>query len=480
MKTRCNGNSSAVNSPVSYGSVPVGLRAAQRLGSKLFLALCLVTSGARADETKTGDAQRPLSPADEASLAGHLQEVFEEGYVIGAHHLKEALQHLAEARRVAPGDPRVAYVHGLVLLKQVQTKPAVDQFDAAAKLDGGRYWPAWQAAIWGHLIEKQYDAGLARLAEYAKVVRTAEKSDEVSEAQRHAARWIGQLIEALSVGADSKKVHELLAAHEAQVLGAFGDELSEEVEAGRESVREREAALEQAAGEARRTSDRDKERRKKDKASKIDKDIEGLGKAKDDDKKNAEDWKAWLDATLAKADKQLGLLERDYNFLNQRAESLSQSIMLAGQEITALEGNLMMYRSNRSQGPAYNWNAQYQLQQRQNQFFGYQLDYNATVGRMQGVAQQGNLLSAQRAEAVARYETATGQLVKNDAAFDKWTTRLKDEKQKLTVAKPPAKGNKKVPAGHAHQFSLKSYVPLDFDAEKVHVLATFIPPEEQE
>src|SRR4029453_17892969 len=101
------------------------------------------------------------------------------------------------------------------------------------------------------------------------------------------------------------------------LLETFGDELSEEVEAGREAIRDREFALEQAAGGARQIADKERERRKQDKFSKIDKDLEGLGKAKEDAQKSAEEWKEWLDDTLAKADKQLGLLERDYKFLEQ-------------------------------------------------------------------------------------------------------------------------------------------------------------------
>jgi hypothetical protein len=373
----------------------------------------------------------------------------------------------------------VDYAHGLVLLKQSQTKPAVAQFEAALKQDDGRYWPAWQAAIWGSLVDKQYDTGLNRLDDYAAIVQAAEKPDEVSEAQREAARWIGQLIEALTRCADSKKLHDLLAAHQVHLLETFGDELSEAVEAGRESIREREFALEQAAGTARQVADKEKQRRKQDKSSKIDKDLEGLGKAKEDAKKSAEEWKEWLDDTLAKADKQLGLLERDYKFLDQRAQSLMQSITLVGREITVLELGLSRADPVRNPFPAgmSSQQALFQLQQRQNQMFGYQLDYNATVGRMSDVAQQGSTLTQQRAEAIQRYETATGQLVKKNADLAKWTARLKDEKQKLTVQKPAAKGGKKGAAGDKKQaFTLKNYLPLEFDVEKDRVLSSLAPP----
>ncbi|MGE5194126.1 MAG: hypothetical protein ACM3U2_16645 [Deltaproteobacteria bacterium] len=451
----------------------------QRMGKNgrrcwLVLAACLATSGMLAGETKrTARGQKPLSPAGEAVLAAHLKDAFDAGRVIGPQHLQEALKDLELARQVAQGEPRVDYTHGLVLVKQLHVAAAIAQFEAARKLDGGRYWPAWQAAIWGHCLDKQYETGLVRLTEYARIVQAAEKSDEVSEAQRHAARWIGQLFEALSLCADSKKLHDLIANHEDQLLDAFGDELSEEVEAGRESIREREFALEVAAGTARQAADREQKRRTQERTSKLEKDIERAGKARDDDKKSAEEWKQWLDETLAKTGKQLGLLERDYAFLERRAQSLMQSITLAGQEITALSVQPRQVIFPQDVARYYS-----DIQQRQNQMFGYQLEYNATIGRLQAVAQQGNFVSGQRAEAILRYQTATGQLVQKDSDLDKWAKRLKNEKQKLTVQKPPAKGNKKAPAAQKHEFSLKSYVPLDFDVEKRHVLASFSPPAE--
>src|SRR5262245_21063736 len=332
-----------------------------RLSWWIVMGACLATAAARADDPKAAATRKPLSPATESALAGHLKNAFEEGFVIGPRHLQEAVKNLNLARRAAPGDPRVEYAHGLVLLKQSQMKPAVAQFEAALKQDG-RYWPAWQAAIWACLVDKQYDAGLDKLDDYAKVVQAAENPDEVSEAQRDAARWIGQLIEALTRCADSRKLHDLLAAHQVHLLETFGDELSEAVEAGREAIRDREFALEQAAGVARQIADKEKERRKQEKSSKIDKDLEGLGKATEDAKKSAEEWKEWLDDTLAKADKQLGLHERDYKFLEQRAESLMQSIILVGREITVLELGISTMNP-RTTSPLAGQQAQFQLQQ---------------------------------------------------------------------------------------------------------------------
>jgi hypothetical protein len=444
--------------------------AATGLAAWLAASMCLLPARGLAAEAE-GDG-KPLPAVDEAALAGHLKNAFEEGYKAGPGRLQEAQKHLALARRLAPADPRVDFASGLVFLKQSQLKPASAQFDAAVRRAGAPCWPAWQAAIWARLVEKQYEPGLKKLVQFAEMVQDSEKSDEVSEAQRDAARWTGQVLEALALSADSKKVHDLLAVYQMKVLKAFDDELAESLEAGRESLRDRALELEQAAGASRNMADVKKERRRQDKTARLDKGLEGLGKTRETTAKTAEEWKAWLDDVLAKSDKQLGLLERDYRFLEQRAQSLTQSMILVGREITALELTLGNQHPRAANSIARQ-NGQMQLMQRQNQMLEYQWDYNATIGRQQQIAEQADLAMQERAGAVDRYEAATGELVRKNADLDKWTARLNGEKKKLTIQKPAAGNGKKGAADQKPQLTLKSYLPLDLDVERNRVLASF-------
>ncbi|HEY2253212.1 MAG TPA: hypothetical protein VGH74_19195, partial [Planctomycetaceae bacterium] len=264
-----------------------------------------------ADAKAPAGHRKPLSEADEESLAGHLKEAFDEGYIVGPKRLKDAQKHLAQARKTAPGDPRIDYANGLVLMKQGQVKPATVQFDAAVTREGAAYWPAWQAAIWSHLAEKQYEPGLQRLDEFAAIVQKAEKPDEISEVQRAAARWMGQLLEAVAHLPDAKKFETLVTEHSDKVLDTLGDQLSVALEEGRELMRAREFELDQAAGVARSNADRKKVLRDQDKSEKIEKNIEGADKEKEDAKKSEAEWKKWLDDMLAASDKQLGQLEKD-------------------------------------------------------------------------------------------------------------------------------------------------------------------------
>jgi hypothetical protein len=429
----------------------------------------LLLAAAPAADTKSSAADRkPLSEADAAALAGHLKEAFDEGYIVGPKRLHEAQKLLAQARRVAPADPRVDFANGLVLLKQGQTKPAVVQFEAALAREGSAYWPAWQAAIWAHLVEKQYEQGLKRLDEFAALVKNAEKPDEISEMQREAARWVGQLLEAVAHVPESRKFDDLLAEHQVKVLDTFGDKLSEALDEGRELIRARQFELDQAAGTARSTAQKKKKNRDDDKSAKIEKDLEGAGQEKEKAKKTEQEWKQWLDDMLAASDKLLGQLERDYQFLDKRAESLMQSYTLAGTQLTAL--NLSLSTPNRNTTPFAMQNLQQTSIAVQNQMLGYQLEYNATLGRMADAAQRGQQAMQQRAEGIKQYEEATGQLVKKKAELDKWTARMKAEKQKIAAQKPAAK---KGAVDKKQPFTLKTVLPLDLEHERTHLLASF-------
>lgn len=438
------------------------------------LAACVATVATAADRKTSGGPSS--STAENPALIEHFQRAFEDGFVVGPKRLQESQKHLSQARRVAPHDPRIDYALGLVLLKQTQLKQATAQFQAAIEMDES-YWPAWQAAIWVQFADKRFEPGLKQLVEFAELVKKSAPADEVSEAQRDAARWIGQVLVALS-NADAKRHEELVTAHVDGVLKAIGDDLWESLEEGRDAINEREFAREQAEGMARQAAQKSDKIRKERKAALLDKTIEGAAKAKEDNEKSKEEWKTWLDDELAKSDKELGKLERDYTFLDQRAASLNQSIILAGQEITAMELAISTINP-RTANPLAMQNAQQQYIQRQNQMLSYQLDYNATIGRMSQVAQAGTAATGERADMIARYEKATGELVKKNAGLDRWSDRLKNEKQKVAVNKP-AKGAKngadkntdKKPAPP----SFKTILPLDLVHEKERLLASLSPP----
>lgn len=445
------------------------------------LAACLVTAVAHADpkaDAKAAPAVAPALPGNKV-LVEHFKKAFDEGFVIGPKRIQEAQKHLAPARKLLSDDARADYALGLMFVKQSQLKQAITQFEVAIETDES-YWPAWQAAIWAQFVDKRYEPGLKQLVEFARLVEKSAPADDVTEAQRDAARWIGQVLVALSNADDSKRHDDLVAAHINDILKAIGDDLWVSLEEGRDAINEREFARGQAAGKARQAAEKTDQVRKERKTALLDKNLDGAAKAKEDNEKSKEEWKTWLDEELAKSDKELGRLERDYKFLDQRSQSLFQSITLAGQEITAMELALSTLNP-RTTNPVAMQNAQQQYIQRQNQMLQYQLDYNSNLGRMSEVAQAGAVATAQRAEAISRYEKSTGELVKKNAGLEKWSDRLKNEKQKLTVNKSGGKGAKTAGADKNSEkkpaaATFKTILPLDLQLEKDRLLASFSPP----
>lgn len=451
-------------------------------------ALLVCGSGRSADDAPAVPSSSPSSPAAASSsptspfpeaapaLVTGVEELLEEGFKVGPRQLSLIKKKLEAARaQSADDDPRLDYAYGIILVRQSQIKAAVVQFESAVNRKGPAYWPAWQALIWGQLIDRQYDKGLRRLDEFAKLAGTTEEGAEVSDAQRDAARWMGEILEALDLTVAGKKFHDTIVEHDATIREALGDELSEVLDTGRDIVHERDLEFTQKAGQSRDELEKKLARRRKGQKGKFDSDLVDFDKEKENNARSADEWKKWLDETLEKVDKQLGELEKEYQFQQKRAESLQQSILVAGKELTLLNVQLNVIGGQPLGGGIFQMQMGRMQQQailRQNQLMNYQLEYNATIGRMSQTAQQGQAVHRERGAVVQKYEKATGSLVKKNAELDRWAARVAEKKKKLDVqgvGKPKgarSAADRRIP-------SLKSYVPFDVDAERARVLEAY-------
>jgi hypothetical protein len=437
-----------------------------------FLLECTSSADPKAAPARSPAANRkPLSKDENAALAEHLKQALDEGYIVGPKRLHEAQKKLALARRVAPTEPRIDFANGLVLVKQGQLKLAKSQFEAALSRDGAAYWPAWQAAIWAHLADKQYEQGLKRLIEFAAIVKNAEPPDEISEAQREAARWVGQILEVLAQVPESRKFDDHLAKYQVKVLNVLGDQLSESLEEGRELIRDRRFELDHAAGIARRAADRKKALRHQYQSEQLEKGFKGAEQERDSVKKTEDEWEKELDEMLEVSEKQLKRLDRDYQFLEKKSQSIMQSYTLAGTQLTALNLNIHPATS-RNVSPQATFNLQQQIIATENQMLGYQQEYEETQGRMALVAQRGQQILRMRADAITRYQDATGDFIKKKADLGKWVARMKAEKQHLAAQLP---ATKKTAAEKQQPFSLRSILNFDLEREKMQLLASFEP-----
>lgn len=445
----------------------------QRWFAIIVLAVAAVFTQSQSVVAQTAGQSAP-SP-----LAARIKTLLDEGFVVGPGRVQAAQQQVAAARSIAAGDPRLDYAYGLVLLKQSQPSQARVQFDAATRRPGDAYWSAWQALIRSQLIEKQYDDGLTRLEDFARLVRNSSAEDANSPAQRDAARWIGGVLEALGITVLPAKAGDRLALSEIRLRQAVGDALWQEVQAGGNAVR---AHYEKLVAESERTGELvavKKEQERSDQAEKVEATLSGIDQERKESGRTAQELKKQLEDDLAKLDKQLGGLERDYQFFERQATSIQQSWIAIGPEITLMQSRLAPLRQAQptsalrmvtGSDPFLQRLGEQRLALLQNQMAAYEREYAAAGLRMTQLSQQANVVVQQRASVVRQYEAATGKLVRKNAALDKWAVRANDKKKGLAAA--AAKPTKPA-ANDARLRSFGTYVPLDLEAEKKRLLDSF-------
>ncbi|MCY2964812.1 MAG: hypothetical protein NT069_14445 [Planctomycetota bacterium] len=409
-----------------------------------------------------------------------LKELFAAGYTPGPKQLAAVQKLLAPLKQELRDDPRLDYLLGVVELRQGQLKPAAAQFESYIRRSEETDWSAWQALIWALFADKQYEAGLNRLIEYGQLVAGMSQEDEATDAQRDAAQWMGEMVEGLeqTVEASQKKSRNLIEEQSGRLRELLNDELYESFEAGRENVRERVLALDWKVDTAQGGKARKDEEAKRKRSRRVTEQFENAEEERKEKERSADEWKKWLEKNLTDVDKQLGRLEKDYRYLEQRSKSLMQSILTLEQEAAiisqwpVLPGRDQYQQQQQQQGMGYFQNDAQKssaLTQLQTRSYVNQIEYNMSLARLSDTSRQGSEMQRTRAQIVQRYEKATGDLSRQKGEIDQWESRLNAQQRKLAT-KPPAA---KKPAGKPVPRSFKTLCAIDFEVEQQRVYAQF-------
>lgn len=409
-------------------------------------------------------------------LAKQLTEMLTSGFGRGAAALKGAQRQFDSAKDQAPKDPRVDFAYGLVLLKQLKNKDALERFQSATEVDGPEFWPAWQALVWSHFVAKDYSSGYSRLTELAK--RLSRSQEDLVEREQ-VAEWIGQVLAALQKSVDTLKQREALLREDELLAEILGPALSPAVSRGKSSVHAMHALMEGDVQQAREIAQAKEEKERAEREKQVAKDLEASAEKRESLKKTAEDAKKYLDQQLAAFDKQLTRLEKDYEFLQKRVMSLTASQLQIGTEMSLLSQQAGALSNNGNGNGGRNGNANAQLAQVYQQRMGvlelqqirYQVDMDQTLASTMAVSQRAQMVVGQRNAAVRQYERATGQIVQQDSAIDKWQDRLKKDGEKLKEQPKPKAGPVANKIQQARSF--RTYVDLDLNQERDRLLDTF-------
>lgn len=425
------------------------------------LILCLVPS-------TPASAAEP-APSSESVVGQRLSEMFSVGFDRGANSLKAAQRHYEVAKELSPGNARVEYAYGLVLLKQLKNKEALAQFQAATKAPGEEYWPAWQALVWSHLVAKDYTEGYVRLTEFAK--RLAASNSDPSERQQ-AAEWIGQVISALQKSVDTVKQREALVREDETLKDVLGAALGPSLARGKSGVNSLHALLEEDVQQTRQQAQAREAKENAEKQAQVAKNLETSEEKKEALKKTAEESKKYLEEQLVAFDKQLTRLERDYEFLQKRILSLAASQLQINAEIQLLSS--ASQNQNQTRSPLATANPAANEQRRallEAMMVRYQAEADQTLAATMAVSQRAQALIGQKAVTIKQYERATGQILEQESSLNKWQERLKSDGEKLKAA-PKAK---LVPVTNKinQARSFRTYVNLDLPLERDRVLDSF-------
>ncbi|MGZ0163650.1 MAG: hypothetical protein ACKVII_07025 [Planctomycetales bacterium] len=330
---------------------------------------------------------------------------------------KSAFDRTALLRR---DDSRIPYAWGLVLLKHHQAADAAKQFSVSAQQGDKSFLPAWKTLAWTHMLLRDQSEGLEAAAALAVNLATrAAKADSVgkdpSEEELAAAQWLSDFLMAAKSMARTQSEAENVESYSTQVESVFDGPLADAFEAGRETFSVRLKKLQAEAEQTQEKVRARKERKEQNRSEDIKSALENAEAEQADAKLLAEDAKTWLEETTRKIDRELGRLEKDYQFVSDQDKRIAQ-IMTENRKSMRLaelrrQTDLAPYRDLESQ------------------LFTLGQNRSELAAQATQTVRTGQRLIAARQAAIQKYEQVTGQLVKQDANLQKWKQRLNKEKE---------------------------------------------------
>lgn len=418
------------------------------------------------------------------STAKSVREVLTVGFEPGRESLPKAKSLYDAAIKAGEKSPELAYAYGLVLLKQFKPKDAIEQFRVAADHPDAPHWPAWQALIYSHFTAKETTAGYDRLFDFLKRLQSAQPEVSLDE-QKRFVEWMGQLVGALDKLAESPKAQETVRKNDLRLRELLSEDLQTSYDKGRHAAEDAALLVEVELDEAKTQQQAKNEQERVEKLSKTEADTEAAKKKAESVKKSADDWKRWLDDQLKQNDRLLARLENEYGLMERRAQenletqnqidrqinSIRQQAAQAAQQRKSTRGNAQLNTQVVAQR-----NADQRIDQLLNQKIQLQIEVDRLSQEAFGISQNAGRVVQQRDLAMKKYQQMTGQLVKEEAAVQKWQDRLKKDTTKLKA--PASDKGGAVTRTLTKAKSLRTYIDFDIADERQKLLDQIDPPKE--
>lgn len=411
-----------------------------------------------------------------ASLAERKEpELLAVGFEPGRESLPKAKGIYDAAVKAGDKSPELAYAYGLVLAKQFKPKDAVEQFRLAADHPEVFYQPAWQALIFSHFTAKDTTAGYDRLFDFAKRLQTAPPEVPLDN-QKRLVEWMGQLVGALDKLAESPKAQEVVRKNDLRLRDLLGEALQTSYDEGRHDAEDAALLVEVELDAAKEEQLAKNEQDRVEKLSKTEADAEAAKKKAEAVKKSAEDWKRWLDDQLKQSDRLLARLEEEHGILERRAIENLEAQDQIDREINAIRQRAITGRARGRIGNMPIVNArttEQQIDQFLNQKILLQTENDRLTQESLAIHQSAARAVRERQGVIQQYQQKTGQLVKEEAAVQKWQDRLKKDSTKLKA--PASDKGGAVTRTLTKVKSLRTYIDFDLADERQRLLDQIAP-----
>lgn len=326
-------------------------------------------------------------------------------------------------------EPSVSYAWGLVLLRHHQPDEAAKQFLASTQAGDQGFLPGRQAVTWTLMLNRKHGDALEAAAALAIDLATRaavadSNGEDPIETELAAAAWLGEFLAAARTAARSDTEANSVDSYLTRVESVFEGPLADAFADGRSSFSKRLQKLMAEAEAARERARQRKQRNSEARTEEIKSALENAEAEKADSKLLAGDAKTWFEETTRKIDRELGRLEKDYQFLKSQDQKLVQAILDTNKSMRLAEVQ------QRAETAAYRaFQGQLQTLER---------DRSMLAARAFQTTQSGQRLLAAKQVAIQKYEAATGQLVKRSADLERWQQRLSKEQESLADSRPKA------------------------------------------
>lgn len=188
----------------------------------------------------SADAQGELGGATQPSAyVQHVRDLLEEGLSSETGQLDAARKHYQDAKRICDTDPRLYHACGLVCLKHRLPAPANRQFELARDQDGPAYLPAWQALVRASVSDgKHHSAGIL-LVRMAERLRNAQDTHAATADRTQDAVWIGRMMGFLEQTVTSPRAVKVsLSRCDEQIRESLTETLRESYDKGRQGFQQ--------------------------------------------------------------------------------------------------------------------------------------------------------------------------------------------------------------------------------------------------